>query len=114
MRTKIYYGIILGIFSVILTGCSNSQGNVGDMTVYAVSSQEAKWIKDGEPIEFEGESWYPQDGFEILLDSEVDYVGTYKEVEFFINKADVRPYSRLYTKFGRNKFRYFETKNGDD
>ena len=43
-----------------------------------------------------------------FLDSEVSVVGEYQSVQFFIDKVDVRPYERLYTKFGRNKFRLFE------
>ena len=78
------------------------------------SSGEAEWIRNGEPIEFEGEPWFPQDDIEILLDSEVHAVGESRGVEFFIDQADVKPYQRLYTKFGRNKFRAFERKTNHD
>ena len=71
-------------------------------------AMEAEWIRNGEPIEFEDELWYPADSIEIFLDSEVSLIGEYQGVQFFIDKVDVRPFERLYTKFGRNKFRFFE------
>lgn len=70
--------------------------------------QEAAWIINGEPIEYEGKKWYPQDGIEILTDEEVYLLGTYRDVMFFAEKTDVRPYRRIYTQFGPNKFRYFK------
>lgn len=75
---------------------------------------EPKWIQDGEPIEFEGELWYPTDEIEILLDSEVYLMGEYKGTQYFIEKVDVRPYTRLFTKFGHNKFRIFSRVRQDD
>jgi len=42
---------------------------------YAIPQIEAKWIRDGEPIEFEGESWFPMDSVENFLDSEVYWMG---------------------------------------
>jgi hypothetical protein len=77
-------------------------------------SSESEWIRNGEPIEFEGKAWHPQDGIESLQDSEVLLMGTYRDVRFFIDKLDVRPYDRLYTKFDTNKFRYFELKRQSD
>ena len=68
---------------------------------------EADWIRNGESFEFEGELLYPQDEYEVLLDSEDFRVGNYQGVNFFIEKIDVRPYNHLYTKFDRNKYRIF-------
>jgi hypothetical protein len=97
------------VFSLlVLTGCATDTGNVGNVQSYAFPAMETGWIRDGEPIEFEGESWYPADGTEALLDSEVYYLGEYQGVKFFVDKLDVRPYERLYTKFGKNEFRYFK------
>lgn len=107
----------LGIAAFLIVsaaGCAKHEGNIGQMSIYAVPATEAKWIKDGQPIEFEGEKWHPQDEIDVLLDSEVEKVGESDGVEFFIEKMDVRPYSRLYTKFARNKFRVFEKNNGED
>jgi len=89
-------------------GCQASPGNVGQLQSYAVSSVEADWIRNGEPIVFEKEEWYPADGVESLQDVEMQILGEYRGVQFFVEKTDVRPYNRLYTKFGRNKFRFFE------
>ena len=69
---------------------------------------EAEWIRNGEPVEFEGEKWYPADALENLLDSEVYLIGEYRDVSLFVDMTDVRPYERLYTRFGRNKYRFFE------
>src|SRR3989338_4184938 len=91
-----------------LVGCAQAPGNVGNLQSYLVSSVEAQWIRDGEPLEFEGERWYPADGTEGFLDAEVYSLGEYRGVQFFADKVDVRPFERLYTKFGKNRFRYFE------
>ena len=69
---------------------------------------EALWIRNGEPIVFEKESWYPQDDIESYFDNELYILGKYQGVEFYVEKMDVRPYNRLYTKFGKNKYRLFE------
>ena len=91
-----------------VAGCQSTGGNVGHVQSYSMTAIEAEWIRNGEPMEFEDELWYPVDDIESFLDSEVSVVGEYKGVQFFIDKVDVRPYERLYTKFGRNKFRLFE------
>jgi len=89
------------------SGCRSTKGNVGNLHAYSFDDNEAQWIRDGEAIEFEGDLWGPQDDTERLLDSEVSLVGEHKGVQFFIDKIDVRPYKRLYTKFGRTQFRYY-------
>jgi hypothetical protein len=91
-----------------LIGCRTTQGNVGRLQSYSFMVIEAQWIRNGEPIEFEGALWYPRDGIESLMDSEVYMLGDYRGVQYFVDSLDVRPYDRLYTKFGKNKFRYFE------
>ena len=98
---------------LFLSGCG-SMPNGGQMESYPAPIQEAEWIRSGEPIEFDGKQWYPQDGIENLLDSEIYLVGEYRAVQFFVEKTDVKPYNRLYTKFGRNRFRYFEVKKDDE
>ena len=106
---KINYSFV-GMVGLLLlfSGCGSTGGNVGTMPIYALPNEEAEWIRNGEPIVFEGEDWVPQDAFDIFLDSEVSLVGVYREVQFFIDRADVRPYNRLYTKYGKNKFRIFK------
>lgn len=94
---------IIGI--ILLSGCA---GGVSYREIYSFTPVEAEWIRDGAPLEFEGEQWFPADVVENLLDEEVAPVGNYQGVEIFIEKSDVRPYARLYTKFGRHKYRLFE------
>lgn len=112
-KRSLMFFLSIGLFFVV-SGCAKHEGNTGQMSTFAAPVAEAKWIKDGQPIEFEQEKWYPQDALDVLLDSEVEKMGEYEGTEFFTEKMDVRPFNRLYTKFGRNKFRAFEKNNGDD
>ncbi len=96
-----------------LPACQTTKGNAGRIQNYPLLSTEAEWIRHGEPIEFEGNLWYPADGVESLTDSEVYILGEYRGVQYFADKVDVRPYERLYTKFDKNKFRYFKKKDHD-
>ena len=115
MRDQLLKAGIAVFFFSIMTGCSmNGASNGGHMVMYAIPSREAEWIRNGEAIEFDGKKWYPQDGIENLLDSEVYLLGESRGVEFFVEKTDVKPYDRIYTKFGPNRFRYFEVKEEDD
>ena len=98
----------LGISLLILTSCVTNEGNIGNMSTYAIPPNgEAQWIRNGEPIDFEENLWYPQDEVDTLLDSEVVPMGEYRSVQFFVETTDVRPLNQLYTKFGRNKFRVY-------
>ena len=96
------------LLCVFIVGCQSTGGNIGHIQSYPIADIEAEWIRNGEPIEFEKEFWYPADSIESFLDSEMSLLGEYRGVQFFIDKVDVRPYDRLYTKFSRNKFRFFE------
>ena len=99
----------LFLFPLLTAGCASSKsGNIGNLQSYATPVNEAGWIRNGDPFEFEKELWYPQDGIENLLDSEVVLLGEYHNVQIFADKQDVRPFNRLYTKFNKNQFRYFE------
>jgi hypothetical protein len=89
-------------------GCQTTASSRKVNNNFPILSTEAQWIRDGLPIEFEGSLWYPADTIESLTDEEVYLLGTFKEVQFFIEKTDVRPFNRVYTKFSRNKFRYFK------
>src|SRR3989338_11651950 len=87
---------IVGLSS--MTACTVSKkGNEGQVQSFDLPAKEATWIHNGEPIEFEGEKWYPQDGTETFLDSEMILLDTYRGVPFFADKVDVRPFHRLYT-----------------
>ncbi len=105
--------MVIGI-SFLFSACAAPQGNVGQFGGFPFPEMEAEWIRDGEPIIFEGENWFPADTIDVLIDSEVYLLGEYRGVQFFIEKADVRPYDRLYTKFGRAKFRIYRKKMTND
>ena len=94
--------------TIFLAGCNTIQTKTE--TAAPTLNLEALWIRNGEPIIFENESWYPQDDIESYFDNELYLLGKYQGVEFYVEKMDVRPYNRLYTKFGKNKYRLFEKK----
>ncbi|MEW5894221.1 MAG: hypothetical protein AB1650_00440 [Candidatus Omnitrophota bacterium] len=99
---------------LVLSGCSSVERNQGTMAKYSVPDEEARWIQNGNPIDFEDRLWYPQDRFDVLLDSEVYYKGEYRGVPFFVEKVDIKPYNKIFTKFGRNKFRVYRPVNKND
>ena len=106
--------ILFSFVILTLSGCvTSSGGNLGQLQSYTYPTWESDWIINGEPIQFEGAMWYPQDGTENFLDSEVALLGEYRNVQFFADRQDVRPYERLYTKFNRNQYRYFEQRKGE-
>ncbi|MBF0533164.1 MAG: hypothetical protein HQL23_08765 [Candidatus Omnitrophica bacterium] len=104
--TRLLLVFSLGVVSGLVMGCETPVA--GRHGPAAIAAGEAVWIRDGEPIEFEKEKWFPQDGVETLLDNEVYLVGRYRGVPFYVEKIDVRPYDRLYTYFGEHQYRYFE------
>lgn len=107
MRNKILIFIGLGLMTISL-GCAQTSGNDGRLQSYSVPLNEPDWVRNGEPVIFEKHPWYPQDGIEVFTDSEVILLGEYRGTQYFVERVDVRPYDRIYTKFGRNKFRYYE------
>ncbi len=102
--------MLLGLSVVVLVCSSCAHGNAGNngqLQSYPSPVVEAGWIRNGEPIVFEDAKWFPVRDVENLMDSEVYQIGEYKDVQIFVDKLDVKPYQRLYTKFAKNKFRYF-------
>jgi hypothetical protein len=95
---------------LMLSGCVLPSAGPGVSMASGAPLAEAQWVRDGKPIEFEGELWFPTDDVERLLDSEVYQVGEYKSTLFFIDRVDVRPFERLYTRFSKNRYRAFEKK----
>ena len=117
IRDNMFTSSVVAFFVILcLAGCQGHGGNVGQLQSYSVPSIEEAWIRNGEPIKFANEKWYPCDDVENLLDSEVYILGEYRGIQFFVEKTDVRPYNRLDTKFSRNRFRFFEkrAKPGED
>jgi hypothetical protein len=91
---------------VALSGCVTSGRGDGPGTDTGLT--EAVWIRNAEPLVFENEDWFPTDEVENLLDSEVFQIGVARDVPFFIERTDIRPYDRLYTRFAKNRYRAFE------
>jgi len=107
------FGLCL-MLSLFLGGCASlNSGNDGQVQSYPAPGVEAQWIRNGEPIEFEGSKWYPANDYEVLEDSEVYQVGQYKGVQVFVEKIATKPFDRIYTKFDKNQFRYFERRDDD-
>lgn len=100
--------LIFGLFLIFWASGCTTTGNAPAQ--YSTAGIEADWIRNGQPLEFEKESWYPTDMVENLLNDEVYLMGEYRGVQIFVDKTDVRPFERLYTKFGKHKFRVFEKK----
>ena len=105
------WGLLL-VAAFLATGCLASHP-ADEGTLSGAALSEPEWIHNGEPIEFEGEMWYPIDEVESLLDPEVYLAGEYRGVPFFTDRTDVKPYSRLYTHFGKNRYRAFEKRSHD-
>jgi hypothetical protein len=106
---KLFKTILLVGFAGMLVGCATEYGVSSKLRAknFSYPEEEAQWIRDGQPIEFEGQKWFPSDNMENFMDSEVYLMGVYNGAEFFVEKLDVKPYNQVYTKFGRNKFRVF-------
>ncbi|MBM3248352.1 MAG: hypothetical protein FJZ10_02880 [Candidatus Omnitrophica bacterium] len=101
MKRKIVF--ILFILATLHAGCANlNRDNLDDSVI------ESQWIRNGEPIIFEEEAWYPKDVIENLKDGEMLLIFTYNGERVYIEKREIRPYNRLYTKFGKYQFRVFE------
>ncbi len=109
--------LVLSMWLIALgfaSGCSGmSSNNDGQLQGYPFAAIEPEWIRNGEPIEFDGQKWYPVNDYEVLQDSEVYLAGDYKGVQVFVEKIATKPYDRIYTKFDKNKFRYFERRTND-
>lgn len=107
-RGVVFLFLILTMLWIV--GCAGPGHVRRKAPEYAYPEVEALWIRDGQPLEFNDELWYPERNVEVFRDEEVDLVGEYQGTPFFVEKIDIRPFQRLYTKFGRNKFRSFEKK----
>ncbi len=101
--------------AVFAAGCVNGRAgnNDGQLQSYPYPAVEAEWIRNGGSIEYEGQKWFPVNDVEILMDSEVAVIGEYKGLQIFADKIDTKPYDRIYTKFAKNKFRYYERSPDD-
>src|SRR5580698_4700174 len=102
------------VLVIFLGGCAYvNSDNDGHLQSYPAPAIEAGWIRNGEPIEYDGYKWYPVNDYEVLQDSEVFQITEYKGVQVFVERIATKPYERIYTKFDKNKFRYFERRDND-
>ena len=107
-------GVVFFLGFAGFTGCSTvNPGNDGQVQSYPAPVIEPEWIRNGQPIEFESYKWTPVNDFEVLQDSDVYQVAEYKGVQVFVEKIETKPYNRIYTKFAKSKFRYYEHKDDD-
>ncbi|MBU2540347.1 MAG: hypothetical protein KJ593_00425 [Candidatus Omnitrophica bacterium] len=111
MTNRIFILIGLMLLVIIFTGCaSGSWARIrGD---YAI--KEADWIREGSPIIYESKSLYPTEHVENHLDREMEYVGEFQQVPFYVELRQIKPYNRLYTKFNYHKYRLFLLKEKND
>ncbi len=108
MRSRVMAFALVSMF-MLGAGCASTGGNTGIVQSYAFASVEPLWVRNGEPVVYDGKKWYPRDDVEILQDSEIFLIGEYRNVQIFVDKLDVKPYERLYTKFGINRYRYYSS-----
>ena len=104
MRYRI---IFLGIAALLAAGCAMPAKSLDTGGIDAPLS-EPVWVRNGEPMQMEDAAWYPTDEVENLLDQEMFRLGQYHGVDVFIERTDVKPFARLYTRFAKNRFRAFE------
>jgi hypothetical protein len=98
---------------IFLVGCGTTSSRTYKDVAYIAPAVEVSWIRNGLPLIFENERWIPQDDIDVMTDQEVYLLGEYQEVQVFVEKTDVRPYNRLYTKFGENRFRLYKRQSHD-
>ncbi len=96
--------LALAVFA--LTG----KGLAASPEPWAAPLTEPDWIRDGLPIEYDHSLWYPTREVENLLDAEVYLLGESRGVKFFCDRTDIKPFERIYTRFGKNRYRAFEKK----
>lgn len=100
--------VLLLVITMLSAGCISLPKPTDNKIAVPTPTSEAAWIRNGEPIQFEGDDWYPTDEVENILDNEIYQVGVYRDVIFFLEKTDVRPFERVYTRFAKNRYRAFE------
>ena len=102
---KILFNWALFSLLIMIFGCvSYAPGKFrGDFPI-----KEDAWIREGLPIIFQDQSWYPTEDIENLLDSEMELRGEYKGVPFYIEKRQIQPFNRIYTKFDNHRYRVFK------
>ncbi len=100
--------VLLVVCAVAVAGCSLPKRGDEIPVMIAAQLTEPEWIRNGEPVVVEAEEWYPTDEVENFLPAEVYEAGVFRDVPFYVEKTDIRPFERLYTRFAPNRYRAFE------
>ncbi|MEI6437462.1 MAG: hypothetical protein WCO69_01780 [Candidatus Omnitrophota bacterium] len=105
--------LFAGMMLLVLAGggCSMPSRSLDNGAAALVAPVEAEWIRNGQPMEFDDLTWYPTDDVERLLDNEMYKIGQYKDVPVFIERIEVKPYARVYTRFEKGRYRAFEPRD---
>ena len=100
--------LVLFVIMGSLAGCVVPQPR-GDQGInISAGLDEPAWVRNAEPLSFEEEDWFPTDEVESLLENEIFQVGVCRGLPVYIEKTDVRPFERLYTRFAKNRYRAFQ------
>ncbi|MEW6008659.1 MAG: hypothetical protein AB1629_03400 [Candidatus Omnitrophota bacterium] len=99
-----FKGILVLFLAIVLAGCAGSYAARRNID-YAI--KEAEWIKDGKPLIYDNKSWYATEFIENHLDNEMEYVGEFQNAPFYVERRQIKPYNRIYTKFDYHKYRLF-------
>lgn len=111
MKARSCILFVLLVFMAV--GCAGGQA-VGRRADYAI--KEADWVREGKPVIYENKNWYPSEYIENHLDNEMERIGEFQEVPFYVERRQIKPFNRLYTKFDYHKYRLFIARkpNADD
>ncbi len=111
MRKKEILNTMLALLIFGFAGCAANQSGALNKDF---TTREAGWVKEGKPIIFESRSWYPTEYIENHVDSEMDYVDQFQNVPFYVERRQIKPFDRIYTKFDYHKYRLFIEKKSYD
>ncbi len=106
---RLWYGMILVI--LVSAGCMRPPQSVNTLAEASLPLTEPVWVHNGEPIEMEGGVWFPTREVERFMDSEMFLIGKIRDTNVYVERTDVKPYARLYTRFDQGRYRAFEPKN---
>lgn len=110
MKGKCFFLLVMLLALILFAGCA---GGAMGRYIRSYPIREADWIRDGKPIIYEGLNWHPTENIENHLDKEMEYVGEFQRVPFYVERRQIKPYNRIYTKFGYHKYRVFLEKKND-
>ncbi|MBF0388271.1 MAG: hypothetical protein HQL20_10565 [Candidatus Omnitrophica bacterium] len=108
---RLAWGLTMVLLLCAGAGCAGSSRALDNGVNSGAPLTEPDWIRNGEAIELENNIWFPTREVERFMDGEMFRIGNYRGVEVFIERTDIRPFARLYTRFDQGRYRAFEAKN---